>query len=160
VIFEVDNMFKGKILARLIDKNTGKVKQEIDVTNQIVDGIYTMMFVAARNLSTLNVYIGYDATDTVAANDPTLHWANISSLMIDSKSRGAVDMGYQSYEYRCLYPDSSFAPPASADRNINLIALKHSDGNTLYAYKKLTTPIVQTTSDYLELIYALSAVIG
>lgn len=153
-------MYEGKIIARLIDKNTGKLKREINVQNQIVDDIYTMMFVAARNLSPLNVYIGYDETDAVAPNDPKLHWADISSYMIDSKSRGAVDMGYQSYEYRCLYPDSSFAPPSSADRNVNLIALKHSDGNTLYAYKKLTTPIVQTTSDYLELIYALSAVIG
>jgi len=153
-------MVEGKIISRLIDKNTGKVKQEINVQNQIVNDIYTMMFVADRDLSPLNVYIGYDESDTVAANDPTLHWADISSLMIDSKSRDAVDMGYQSYEYRCLYPDSSFAPPSSEDRNINLIALKHSDGNTLYAYKKLTTPIVQTTSDYLELIYTLSAVIG
>lgn len=153
-------MYEGKIIARLIDKNTGKVKQEIDVQNQIVDDIYTMMFSSSRNLSPLNVYIGYDESETVAPNDPTLHWADISSLMIDSKSRAAVDMGYQSYEYRCLYPDSSFDPPSSEDRNVDLIALKHSDGNTLYAYKKLTTPIVQTTSDYLELIYALSAVIG
>ena len=152
-------MIKGHITARLLDQN-GKLKQEIQIENQIVNDIYTMMFVSARNLSPLNVYIGYDEGDAVAPSDPSLHWADITGYMIDSKSIAAIGMGYQSYEYRCLYPSSSFAPPSTTDRNVDLIALKHANGNTLYAYKKLTTPIVQTPSDYLELIYALSAVIG
>lgn len=152
--------YKGQITARLIDKNTGRIRRKCEIINQIVDDIYTMMFYTNRDIDPLRVYIGFDDDDSIAPNNPSYHWGDISGKMITNKSRSPVDMGNQNYEYRCLYPDASFPPPSTEDREVNLIALRHDDGATLYAYKKMTTPIIQTTNDYLEIIYTLSAITG
>lgn len=154
-------MYKGKIIARLIDKNTGSLKYEKEIVNQVVDDIRLMMFTAAYDLEPICVHIGYDDDDSVAPNNPKCHWGNLAGKMLADIQIDdpPINMGNENYEYRCVYPTNAFSPPSSGERQINLIALKRYWDNILYAYKKLTVPIVQTTNDYLEIIYTLSSVV-
>ncbi|MDP8218625.1 MAG: hypothetical protein P9M03_07860 [Candidatus Theseobacter exili] len=163
-------MYEGRIIARLIDKNTGKVKKEIDIANQISDEAFDVYFCygyegrsGAFNFDALYITLGNDSEDVVPANDPKIGYSDISSYILESKKISKTEAGENLLEYRCLYPTTSFAPPV-ADRSINLMALwltwdqsSWSPTQSLIGYKKLTEPIVQTTSDYLEVIYALSA---
>lgn len=48
-----------------------------------------------------------------------------------------------------------FAPPAS-DRIIGIIGLTLGAGNTTFCYTRLTTPVSQTTLDYLDIYYTFT----
>lgn len=147
------DMMRGDSMKGFIRINKirdGEIIESFEFKNMVVLEAYTN--VLNNTISSLNLHIGY--SDSIATDDFQLGYSDISPYFIASKSLSAVQKSFTEYEYQALYPDNSFAPP-SEDRTINIIALVYST-TRLIAYKKLTEPIIQTPSDYLEIIYRLS----
>lgn len=143
---------KGYIQCLLKNKN-GEVVHKESFENIVVDNIYkATMDGGGVALSPLRVFISGD--NTVPEGDPKLQYGNIgTNYGYKEVSAVSVPDDPKSRQYQCLYPSSCFSPPTE-ERTIHVIGMAYS--GTLLCYKKLSSPIVQTPEQYMEIIYTLT----
>ena len=129
--------YKGEVEVFLHD-NKGNIKYQTKQTNLFLDNGRRK---AVSQLSSNHVILS-------ASSDIEFVEAQEVPQILEMSTVGTKTFP-STYQVR-IY--KQFAPPA-ANRTIGIIGLTLGSGNTTFCYTRLTTPILQTTLDYLDIYY-------
>lgn len=140
---------EGYVILELKDKDTNRILNKVEKKNMITDGVFTVFtqVLSSGDSTVFHVFLSLSETETVGTRVPPLIIVRTGTSRYNNPTPQPDQEHIFSFR---IY--AQFSPPSS-DRIIKSVGL--TEGQNCFAHTVLTTPIIQTPNDYLDVHYTI-----